>query len=305
VDAPKVSVLVPAHNHERYVAEALDSVRDAGYPNIEIVLIDDGSTDSTWERVTRWQQANEAIELVASRQMNAGVVRTLNRLLQGARGQYVALLASDDRLMPGGIASRVEFLDNNPRFKAVFADCRRIDAEGNVTAEHQTGAGYPGARLRLLRDPAREIVEHWAVPGPVLMYDRRTILDMGAYDESLIHEDWDMYLRLASRDQIAYLDEIVADYRWHGGNAGADPARAKALAEDFRKVAWRSRRLFRGHLRLELIHETCTWAARVADLRGQRLAWAVWRLASIAVKVVAMAVPRRPSDQAGWLAPAQ
>jgi glycosyltransferase involved in cell wall biosynthesis len=296
---PLVSVIVPAFNHALFVTDALDSIRDADYPNVEIVLIDDGSTDETWERVSEWRARNPAVTVLADRQPNVGLTRTLNRLLALASGRYVTLLASDDRLVRGGLTSRVRFLEAHPDSKAVFGDCRVIDGSGFLLEEHGTGAGYSGARRRLRRDAAAEIVEHWAVPGPVLLYEREAILGLGGYDESLIHEDWDLYLRLAARDEIRFLDEVVAEYRVHGENTVADPARAVLLAEDLRRVAWRSRLLFRGHLWLELIHETCTWAARAAQLRGQRARWAAWKIASAVMKLLAMAIPRRPSDQAG------
>jgi glycosyltransferase involved in cell wall biosynthesis len=304
-EIPLVSVIVPAFNHEAFVTEALDSIRDAGYAHLEIVLIDDGSTDGTWDRVSRWRDANPTITCIAKRQANAGVGRTLNRLIEEASGQFVAPLASDDRLVPGGIKTRVAFLRGNPQYKAVFGDCRVIDSNGVVLSEHGTGAGYAGSRTRLLMDPAGEIVKHWAVPGPVLLVDRRAIGLVGGYDETLLPEDWDLFLRLAARNEIAYVDEVVAEYRLHGDNTVARPDRALALAMDLQRVAWRSRRLFRGHLRLELIHETCTWAARAAQLRRQPVRWAAWKAASIGMKLIAMAVPRRPSDQAGRAAGAQ
>lgn len=297
---PKVSVIVPAHNHERYIEAALDSARDEGYPNLEIVLMDDGSTDGTWDRVGAWQERNAGLLTVqAMLQDNVGLTKTLNRLLHLASGEYVAMLASDDRLLPGGLGSRVDLLEARPDLIAVFADARVIDANGRVTSEHAVGFGDPRARVRLLDDPAREIVERWSVPGPVMVYRRDEVRAMGGYSEALTLEDWDLYLRLASRNAIAYLDQVVAEYRWHGDNTVARPEQAILLADELRAVAWRSRTLFRGHLRLELMHEAASWAARAARLRRRWHAWLGWKAGSITMKTVAMAVPRRPSDQAG------
>ena len=112
---PLVSVLVPAYNHERYIAAALDSIRDDGYPNLEIVVIDDGSTDETWDRVVAWERANrDAVAIRTTRQSNVGLAMTLNRLLEQASGSYATTLASDDRLLPGGIEARVGALEDRP-----------------------------------------------------------------------------------------------------------------------------------------------------------------------------------------------
>lgn len=299
-DPALVSVVVPAYNHERYVEATLDSVRDEGYPNVEIVVIDDGSADGTWDRICAWKERNAGrLSIQAIRQQNAGLTVTLNRLLDRADGEYVTMLASDDRLVPGGLAARVSVLEARPDLIAVFGDARVVDANGRVTSEHAIGFGDSRARARLRRDPAREIVEHWGVPGPVMLYRRDAVRKLGGYSEDLSLEDWDLYLRLASRNAIAYIDETVAEYRWHGENTVARPEHAARLADELRRVAWRSRRLFRGRLRLELIHEGASWAARAAWLRRRWHAWLGWKAASIAAKIAAAALPRRLPDRAG------
>ena len=295
---PLVSVIVPAYGHERYISEALDSIVEDGYPNLEVVAIDDGSPDKTWDLIDAWRMAHAGrVGIIALRQENMGLTRTLNRLLELANGQYVALLTSDDRLRPDGIAHRVGFLGSNPRIAAVFGDCRVIDANGAVIAQRGVGFGDPRRRVGLLRDPAREIVSHWGVQGSVILFRRDAIRSMGGYSEDLMIEDWDLYLRLASEGRIAYVDRIVADYRWHGSNTVDSAERAPDIANEMRHVAWRSRNLFHGHLRVELMHESAAWAARSAGLRRRWAAWAVWKSVSIALKLLAMAVPYRASGQ--------
>jgi hypothetical protein len=91
----------------------------------------------------------------------------------------------------------------------------------------------------------------------------------------------------------------VAEYRLHGDNSGAAIKSALRIADEMHEVAWRSRNFFRGRLRMELMHESASWAARSAELRRRRVAWAAWKLRSVAWKLAAMAIPRRPTDQAG------
>lgn len=285
-------MIVPSYNHELYVEEALDSVRDEGYPTFEIVVIDDGSNDESASVVERWAAANPSVELRFSRQRNAGTSTTANRLLAQARGEYVVPLASDDRLLPGGIEVRVAYLEANQDLVAIFGDCRVIDGSGAVVRERGVASGDPGARRRLLADPAFEIVNDWAVPGPVILYRRKAVLEMGGYREGLLAEDWDFYLRLAARKKVAFLDHVVSEYRWHGKNAGARPEVALRIAEDLRTTALRASRIFHGKLRLLLVHEAASWAARSASLRNRKLESAGWRLTAIALKLVAMAFPR-------------
>lgn len=298
--APLVSVLVPAYNHQEYIEETLVSIRDEGYENLEIVVVDDGSTDETWERITSWASANrDAVPLVSMRQENRGLTRTLNGLLDLGRGEYAAVVASDDRLLPGGIAARVAFLEARPHLSAVIGDCRVIDADGRVISDRGVGFGHPLAPRRMQDDPAGEIVGRWGVPGPVILYRRQRVRQIGGYAEDLLLEDWDLYLRLASLGEIAYIDQIVSEYRWHGENTAGRPELAVRLADELRSVAWRSRHLFRGRLYLELVHESASWAARSAALRRRPLSWVGWKAASAGLKLLAAIVPRRPSDQVG------
>lgn len=298
---PLVSVIVPAYKHERYVSQALDSTIDDGYPNLEIVVIDDGSPDATWDRIEAWRHAHAGqITVKAFRQENVGLTRTLNRLLERASGAYAALLTSDDRLRPDGIARRVDLLESNPRLAAVFGDCRVIDADGDVIAQHGVGFGDPKRRAGLLRDPAREVVSHWGVQGSVILFRRDAIRSMGGYSEDLMIEDWDLYLRLASVGRIAYVDRIVADYRWHGSNTVGSVDRAPEIAKEMRDVAWRASNLYHGHLRVELMHEGASWGARSAGLRRRWAAWAGWTAVSLVLKLLAAAIPyRSPSQGAG------
>ncbi|MDP9227315.1 MAG: glycosyltransferase family 2 protein, partial [Actinomycetota bacterium] len=94
---PLVSVVIPAYNHARYIASTLDSVVREGYPNLEILVLDDGSTDQTFAAATAWAERNQRIPIQVTQQENAGLTKTLNRLLEAANGDFVAYLASDDR----------------------------------------------------------------------------------------------------------------------------------------------------------------------------------------------------------------
>jgi glycosyltransferase involved in cell wall biosynthesis len=113
-----VSVLIPSYNHEKFVSACLDSVARETYPDIEILLIDDGSRDRTYDVACAWRDlhAGRFARIDMQRQDNAGLTRTLNRLIEKSRGQYIALLASDDMLAEGGIAARVEALHSHPQW---------------------------------------------------------------------------------------------------------------------------------------------------------------------------------------------
>ena len=109
-DFPLVSVVIPAYNHESYVQKSLDSVAEQDYPNKEIIVINDGSMDETMLKIESWIQCNKLTQITFKNQSNAGIATTLNRLLELASGEYIALSSSDDYLLPGSLSKRIERL---------------------------------------------------------------------------------------------------------------------------------------------------------------------------------------------------
>jgi glycosyltransferase involved in cell wall biosynthesis len=218
-----VSVLVPLYNHRRYIRACLDSVAGEDYPNLEIVIIDDGSTDGSHEVVEEWAAGMSNFEVTFLRRGNRGLSRTLNDLVEMAQGHYVAPIASDDKLVRGGIRARVEYLRQNPGKLAVFGDAIVIDPDDRQLLDSAISGLHGGDKSRLLRDDCRldELVFRWCVPGPVLLASRELYSIVGPYDEQLIVEDFDFYLRMASKGLLGFVDLPVAAYRWHMNSISA------------------------------------------------------------------------------------
>jgi glycosyltransferase involved in cell wall biosynthesis len=217
---PLVSICVPLFNHREYIEALLESVNADPYPNKELVVIDDGSTDGSFDVLERWRQrARATYPCVFLRQENAGVSTTLNRLLARATGEYCVIVASDDVLVPGGIGVRQRYLAERPQLAAVFGDARVVDRAGNVLMESGLSQLYHAKKSRYLssRSLLFEIVVRWSVPGPVLMVRRTPLLAMGGFSPGYL-EDFDMYVRLADQEKLGFVDEVVAEYRLHGTN---------------------------------------------------------------------------------------
>jgi glycosyltransferase involved in cell wall biosynthesis len=254
---PLVSVLIPAFNHARFIVECLESVGRDGYPRKEIVLIDDGSSDGTFELARSWLEERQAEfdRVLALRQSNQGVCRTLNSLVSHARGEYVALLASDDALLEGGIASRVRALEENPRWLAVFGDAELMGPAGEHLAASAMVSLY-GADKRMLLSPrsmATELLLRWAVPGPVLLLRRAAfhpVSGVGPYAEDLAVEDRDLYLRLVATKRLGFVDQRVARYRLHTSNVSRQADQKPRMARDHLLSCRRNLDRFAGFERL-------------------------------------------------------
>src|SRR5438132_1599837 len=114
-----VSVVIPVYNGERYLADAIQSVRDQTYQNFEVIVVDDGSTDGSADVAQRF---GEAIRYV--HQANGGVCKARNAGIAAARGAYIAFLDQDDLWLPDKLAAQVTYLDSHPEVGAVYCQCQ-------------------------------------------------------------------------------------------------------------------------------------------------------------------------------------
>ncbi|HEY3307942.1 MAG TPA: glycosyltransferase [Desulfuromonadaceae bacterium] len=215
---PLVSVLIPLYNHARFIVQCLDSILEDSYPNKEIIIIDDGSRDSSASLVRKWHSDHSSFPGHAFTficRENRGLTKTLNELVGLAQGELIAVLASDDYLLAGGIAYRAAYLESHHDKLAVFGDCRLVDYDGNVS--HKSGLSdlHNGRKNHLnnSRLISYEIVFNWCVPGPVFMARKGVYQLLGGYNEDIVVEDWDFYLRLVSRNLLGFIDYPVAAYR--------------------------------------------------------------------------------------------
>ncbi|HEX2864778.1 MAG TPA: glycosyltransferase, partial [Deinococcales bacterium] len=218
--APSVEVLIPVYNHERFVAGCLESVRQLDYRPLRVGIIDDGSSDASARTVEDWLAAHPDLAARATFQSrpNRGLAATLNELVARSSGDLLVLLASDDRLLPDGIAPRVKALQAHPDWLAVFADCQVIGLDGRVLAK--SSVAWYGGRPRALASRkliAAEMMRQWSAAGPGIMLRRAAFdprLGVGPYDENLQAEDVDLYLRLLARHALGFIPNVVAQYRW-------------------------------------------------------------------------------------------
>lgn len=271
--APLVSVLVPLYNHARFVNRCLDSVLEDGYSRVEIIIIDDGSKDDSAALAQQWfdrQDTPQIERFELGTRPNKGVTRTLNELIHKAQGDYLVFLASDDYLLPGGITARLEYLLSHPSKLAVFGDCVVVNDSG--VQIHGSGIAdlFGGRRERMLKDDllALELIFNWCVPGPVFMADRRAFEMVGGYDEMLLVEDWDMYLRLAAREVLGFVNRPVAAYRIHGSNVSLNKKRTVALLQSMLETALKHAQSFTGITRLRLLHHVYQQKSAIARGEG-------------------------------------
>jgi glycosyltransferase involved in cell wall biosynthesis len=268
---PLVTVAVPLYNHAKYVRECLDSVAAEGYPELELLIVDDGSKDASLQVAQEWvaQNGKRFRRCVLMAQANRGICATLNRLILESRGEFILGLASDDRLLPGGIAPRVRLLQEHPNSLAVLSNTRVMDEAGNVLADDGLFRYFKLSRPHVLDPRSRpaEILLQ-SICGPILLVRRSAYLDpggIGLYDETMSFEDRDFMLRVLARpDGLLFHDASVAEYRVHPGNhVGGhvvDKARYARVIRDYVAMAHKNAHLYHGTLRMAILLDA--WEAK-------------------------------------------
>jgi cellulose synthase/poly-beta-1,6-N-acetylglucosamine synthase-like glycosyltransferase len=215
---PLVSVLVPSYNQEKYVIDCLESIRNLDYPNLELILSDDASSDATFEVAGRWieEHRERFVRAVAVRQpVNLGIVRHFQYLFDQAQGEFLAYLASDDCLVPASIRCRLGIFQQDGSIDAVFGNAEQIQEDGNLL-KPQFIPPYLAAQLSDRRLLLLSLILNWRVPGPVMMLRREATLQggsLGRLPEDLHGEDAYIYIRLAALGKLRFINEIVAKWR--------------------------------------------------------------------------------------------
>jgi glycosyltransferase involved in cell wall biosynthesis len=212
-DEPRVSVVVPAYNRADTLARAVDSALAQTLGDIEVLVVDDGSTDGTRALVEGW--ADPRVRYLAH-DANRGVSAARNTGVEAARGEYVAFLDSDDEWLPRKLDRQLSVLeDRGEGWVGAYCDVAStgLSLGGRIAAavsKHLFRSAAP-------REGGRELaaallsMQVFMGPGSTLLVERDAVAATGGFDEGLsIYEDWDLVLRVLSGGKIAYVDEPLA-----------------------------------------------------------------------------------------------
>jgi glycosyltransferase involved in cell wall biosynthesis len=210
---PLVSVVVPVWNGERYFSQAIQSVLEQTLQSLELIVVDDGSTDASVEIAEGWAERDPRVRLL--RIEHGGIAAALNAGLAVARGRFFARMDADDIAHPSRLERQTAYLDANPRCVAVGCAMHVIDEAG----------AYIGVRFFPERhdEVARLMVHTWstAMAHPTLVARREAMLAIDGYrSERLTNEDLDILFRLSEIGTLANLSEPLLTYRRHRNTVG-------------------------------------------------------------------------------------
>lgn len=207
--APLVSVVVPCFNAMVYLDESLRSIYAQDYPNFEVIVVDDGSTDGSLEHLRQLQPAY-GFRLYS--QANAGVSAALNHGLGHARGVYVATPDLDDIMLPHSLSVRAAYLDEHPDVGSVGALVTYIDPQGKTLKSQSASAVTVWDFDTVLR-------ESMVIGAPVSLYRMDVLRQVGFYEAGIRVQDFQMTLRItAAGYPIHVLPTLITRYRRHPNN---------------------------------------------------------------------------------------
>ena len=249
---PTATVLIPSYNHAAFIDEALAGVLLPEYPDIEVVLVDDGSTDDTLDRLAPWR---EDPRLRVFTQENRGAHAALNRGVSLARGEVVFILNSDDAYRPERIGRFLERFATEPELALLASWLEVVDGQGALLGVKEGFRNMPpwprrrrGAGLSDDGEPLLALVEANYVATTSNVAFRRRIFDETRFLALRYAHDWDFFLGAGMTGRFELIEEPLVRYRVHGSNTISEGKEAE---------------LGRGHMRFEVLWVMARHAERV------------------------------------------
>lgn len=209
VNSPKVSILSSSYNHIQFIDDFVSSVFNQDYNNFELIMIDDGSSDGCGDRLKELSQKHQFKAIIRE---NKGFPNALNTLRPLATGEYIVIIAADDIMTPDRLSKQVEFLEAHKDCAIVASNMQEIDENG-FKGEFISRPFVNGDVFKDL------ILTNLYILAPTVMIRKSCLDAVGAYDENLRVEDFDMWLRLSEKYPFGYLDFLAAYYRKHSNNS--------------------------------------------------------------------------------------
>jgi len=221
---PVVSVCMPSYNYGRFLPEAIESVLDQSYGAFELLLIDNGSDDGSYEIALDYAGRDPRLRVLTHEgRENRGVNASLNLGLAEATGRYFGLLPADDVYIRGSLERRVALLEREAAAAFVYGGAQVIDETGRPTG--QVGGRSPDAVLGYDKtgDLLQALLFHDFVPGAAMLARRELLTEIGGFAEAVYFNDWYATIRLLARAGCAFVPgEPVVGYRHHERHRSPD-----------------------------------------------------------------------------------
>ena len=212
---PLVSVICLCYNHERFVEDALRSVGQQTYSAVELIVVDDASTDQSQAVIKRYLSRHNQAAKTCFLPQNLGNCAAFNRGLALAEGKYIIDFATDDIMLPDRITRQVSFFEAlDSSYGVIFSEAQYINEQGTPLCYHYRD------RLRHIRpvptgDLYCRLLSTYFIASPTMMMRKSVLDELGGYDEQLAYEDFDFWVRSSRRYCYAYQEVCTTQIRKH------------------------------------------------------------------------------------------
>ncbi|MFX0035951.1 MAG: glycosyltransferase family 2 protein [Candidatus Hermodarchaeota archaeon] len=207
VKEPMVTIFTPNYNKSQFICETIESILNQKYSNFEYIIIDDCSTDNSWEIIQNYAKVDERIKIYRNTK-NLGIVKTRNKGFKkrSSKSKYFAIIDSDDISLPERLKIQVDFLEHNPDYGIVGSDILIIDAKSKIIGFRK----YPSKDTEI-----RKLITRFNPFAQSSIIIRTEIIDqIGFYDEAWsVCQDYDYWLRVGIKWKLANLDKALIKYR--------------------------------------------------------------------------------------------
>jgi glycosyltransferase involved in cell wall biosynthesis len=207
-NSPLVSVICLCYNHGEFVVESLESVLNQTYPNVELLIADDASSDNSAEVIYKWLEKYPNIPFIHNK-INLGNTKTFNNVLKLAKGEFVIDLATDDLLQKDCIAKQINAFHSSSfkNLQIVYGNAELIDEKGQHLGYYYDQPAPSGDIYRSI------IGQYNKICSPSSMVKRSLLDEFGGYNESLAYEDLDLWIKTSRKYEIQYIDQVLIKRR--------------------------------------------------------------------------------------------
>jgi len=220
---PLVSIICLAFNHEKFVVETLNSVIQQNYTPIELIIVDDCSSDNTKSIINNWLKSNPEVQYI-SNEINIGNTKSFNNALKIAKGDYLIDLAADDLLLPNGIQNQINAFQKS-KFKnlgVVYGNAEIINEDGSFNSFYfpvdQSGKVISN---RTIGDIYCSVLSSGDSICSVSAMIKKSVFDfLEGYDETLAYEDLDSWIRASREFEFDFIDDVLVKKRTVNNSLG-------------------------------------------------------------------------------------
>lgn len=235
---PLVSVVVITYNSSKYVLETLDSIKAQTYQNIELIISDDFSTDSTVEICKRWLESHENYFInskLIQASKNTGIPSNVNRGVNSAQGEWIKLIAGDDILLINCISENLRYVNKNNSIKFLFSKPIYINENSKIISSNNSkkfNENDPFYRLSARKQYLHLLTENHPINPPTLFYKKVTVDNLGGFDENFKNEDFPLYLKITKAGHKLYFNnKETIKYRIHSSSVSQKIKENNAISE--------------------------------------------------------------------------